>query len=249
MCLANLWCWGWLLVSSFLALSLAAPWLLWNRLKGLDLKLKIREGIWGYGRFYLWLISPFVSISVNNQKLALRYAPAIMVANHQSWLDVFLMSAQDARNGCFLIRSWPFKKLFFFRPVMRLAGYIETESQPAGTILAQAGCELTEGSLVVCFPEGTRSVTGRLHKFHSGVFRLAMEFNVPILPMVIKHSGRIMPKGSLLFRPGKIQIELLEPIYPADFRKQAIAHGALRRFVRTVFKDRLENFTPIINDV
>lgn len=122
---------------------------------------------------------------------------------------------------------------------MRIAGYIETEGVEAVDILSQCRREMDAGAIVLCFPEGTRSRDGSLGKFHSGVFKLAAELGRPVVPMIVKHSGRIIPKGSFIFRPGRIKIVLETPAQPGLFAGEGIPHGALRRFVRRRFLSAL----------
>ena len=232
---ANLWCWGWLLISSLAALLLAPFWLLGGRLAGWSAARAAREGTWRYARLYLKLISPFVPLKVSGAGLVRPGSPAIVAANHQSWLDLYLMSRIEDRNICVLVRAWPFRRLFFFGPLMRLADYIETEGPGAEAILERARQELAAGAVLLCFPEGTRSRDGRLGRFRSGIFKLAVELNAPVVPMVISGSGRVMPKGSFIFRPGPIELSMGPRIAPDGFAEESIAHGALRRFVRRRF--------------
>ena len=237
---ANLWCWILLFMLSTLALGVAPLWLVGNRLKGKSWIRSAREGIWLYGWVYLMGIRPFVKTAITGADLALKRAPAIMVINHQSWLDIYLLGTQNARNLCFLVRSWPFRRLFFFQPLMRLAGYIETEGVAADEILKKCRAELQAGAMIVCFPEGTRSRDGSLGRFHSGVFKLATELDISVIPLVIRHSGQIMPKGSLVFQPGTIHLEMGPVVEPEKFKDETITHGAMRRFVRHHFKSVLE---------
>lgn len=237
---ANLWCWAVLIILSALALVIAPAWLTFNRFRGWSWTRGAREGTWIYGRFYLAAIRPFVKVTIIGQLSSLNPAPGVMVVNHQSWLDIYLLGAQKERNLCFLVRGWPFRRLFFFRPLMRLSGYIETEGVEAEEILRQCRREIQSGSIIVCFPEGTRSRDGSLGRFRSGVFKLAAELDIPMIPLIIHHSGRVMPKGSLVFRPGVIRMEIGRPAEPGHFRAEAIAHGAMRRFVRHRFISALE---------
>ena len=65
---------------------------------------------------------------------------------------------------------------------------------------------------VVIAPEGTRSLTARLGQFKKGPFHMAMRAGAPIVPVIIRNSYEVMPRGSLLFRPGTVQVCALPPI-------------------------------------
>jgi len=238
---ANLWCWSALIVISAAALVAAPLWLTAGRLRGWSWTRGAREGTWLYSRLYLAVIRPFVKTEVINPGLGAEHSPAILTVNHQSWLDLYLMAAQRMRDICILVRAWPFRRLFFFGPFMRLAGYVETEGAEVDDILRQCRREIENGAAILCYPEGTRSRDGTLGRFHSGVFKLAVELDRPIIPVVVRHSGRIMPKGSFIFRPGCIKIELQPPVHPGEFAGETIPHGALRRFVRRRFQSALSN--------
>lgn len=236
---ANIWCWGCLIVISLFALIAAPLWLAAGRSRGWSWARGVREGTWFYGRFYLAVIRPFVRIEVVNPDLIVECSSAVIAVNHQSWLDPYLMAAQKARNICFLIRGWPFKRLFFFGPLMRLAGYVASEGADADEILRQCRWEIETGASILGFPEGTRSRDGSLGRFHSGIFKLAMELDRPVIPVIVQHSGRVMAKGSFIFHPGRIKITLEPPVVPGRFADGPIPHGSLRRFVRQRFQSAL----------
>ena len=65
---------------------------------------------------------------------------------------------------------------------------------------------------VVIAPEGTRSLTPRLGQFKKGAFHIAMQAGAPIVPVVIRNTYEVMPRGSLLFRPGTVQVCALPAI-------------------------------------
>ena len=235
----NFWCWGMLFVLSIVSLAVSPAWLISGRLRGWKWDRCAREGIWLYGRFYINLISPFIKVDISGENAAVQQGPVVVVVNHQSWLDIYILAAQGARNLCMLVRSWPFKRLFFFRPIMQLAGYVETEGTNVDDIFQQCRENLQHGAVIVCFPEGTRGSPGSLGRFHSGVFKIASDLEASVVPLIIHHSGRIMQKKSLLFKAGVIKMEMGPPICPSQFAQEHIPHGAMRRFVRDRFKKSL----------
>lgn len=238
--LVNAWMYGILAVATTVVLVLFTPWVLLGGITGRPAKTLARKGIWLYGRVCALAARPAVGMRVNDPAALAGIPAAIVVANHQSFFDTYLLGAQDAANVGMLIKGWPFRKLFFFRPLMRLAGYIETETGAPETILARCGAELASGNHLIGFPEGTRSEGGELGRFHSGIFMLATRTGAHVVPMVIHDSFRILPRGSRVFRPGTVHVDFLEPVDPARFAGELIPHGALRRHVRTVMAECLE---------
>ena len=216
------------------------PWILLCRTVGLPAHKAARMCIWAYGRACAVGARPAVAVRVNDPAALCGIPPAIVVANHQSFFDTYLLGAQDKGDVGMLIKSWPFRKLFFFRPLMRMAGYIETGTGSPGDILAQCREDLASGGHLMGFPEGTRSEGGELGRFYSGLFMLAMETGAKVVPMVIHDSFRVLPKGSRLFRPGTVHVDFLEPVDPARFANEQIPHGALRRHVRALMAECME---------
>ena len=77
------------------------------------------------------------------------------------------------------------------------------------------------------FPEGTRSRDGRIKAFKQGMFHLALQAGVPIVPISIIGASEIMPKRSLKINPGKITMVIGQPIdvspYSAETRHELMA--------------------------
>ena len=94
-----------------------------------------------------------------------------------------------------------------------MSGFIElTGRTPAIKSLAQAAGKLQEGISLAAFPEGTRSRDGKLLPFKQGMFYLAIQTGVPIVPVTIIGSGRIMSKKSLHVNRGEIIMVIDKPI-------------------------------------
>jgi 1-acyl-sn-glycerol-3-phosphate acyltransferase len=73
---------------------------------------------------------------------------------------------------------------------------------------------------VVIFPEGTRSRTNNVQPFKKGGFFLAVDSGVPIIPIIIHGTGRIMPKKQLLIKPGYVTLEIAKPINSSDYTRK-----------------------------
>jgi len=140
--------------------------------------------------------------------------PYIFMSNHQSDFDIFIVLAH--LPGQF---RWIAKKELFRIPIfgraMKNAGYIEIDRQHrqrALQNLAEASRKIREGKSVMSFPEGTRSKDGAIKPFKKGMFHLAMEAGVPIVPITIIGAAEIMPKRSLKINPGRITMVIDKPI-------------------------------------
>jgi 1-acyl-sn-glycerol-3-phosphate acyltransferase len=202
-----------------------------------------RKYIWFYGYTTLFFLRPWLPVHIRNPGLAVRYPRAIIVPNHQSFLDIYLLGAQGQANICQVTKSWPYRLLFFFAPTMRSAGYIDAESLPAEDVEALCLQRLQEGATLVIFPEGRRTRNGSLGRFHSGAFRVAVRAQIPVLPLLIKNTFRIFPPGSKTFAPAPIEMAFLDPVFPQDFAAALLPHRAMMRHVRTQFLQHLHNAT------
>lgn len=223
-------------------------WIIWlgHRLTGhRGFRRLARTAGWIYGRSSLLLLRPFIRIRCINADAARGHTPCIITANHQSILDLYLLGFQGVRQVCPVTKSWPFRYLLPFTAVMRTAGYIEAEHRRPEEILRDCRARLAEGCALVVYPEGRRSRDGKLGKFHAGAFLMAIEENIPIIPMIIKNSYDILPPGGFRVCGGTLEVEMLPAIPPAEyvrFRADALPHRALLRHVRRLYEERLAIF-------
>lgn len=198
-----------------------------------------RKYIWFYGHTMLFLLRPWLPVHIRNADMALRYPASVLICNHQSFLDIYLLGAQKQANLCLVTKSWPFRLLFFFAPTMRSAGYIDAESLPVEQLEERCLQCLEEGATLVIYPEGSRTRTGELEKFHTGAFRIAIRSGRPVLPLIIYNSFHVFPAGSKYFRPAPIAMEFLDPIWPQDFAESLLPHRAMMRQTRNLYLERL----------
>jgi len=167
-----------------------------------------------------------VQVSVLGTEYISTERPQIFMSNHQSDFDIFIVLAYLPVQF-----RWLAKKELFRIPVfgkaMKNAGYIEIDRQNherAMQNLAEASRKIREGKSVMSFPEGTRSVDGTIKAFKKGMFHLALEAGVPIVPITIIGTSEIMPKRSLKINPGRITMIIDRPIdvtaYSEDSRSE-----------------------------
>jgi 1-acyl-sn-glycerol-3-phosphate acyltransferase len=151
--------------------------------------------------------------------------PAVLAANHQSFCDSFFLPLVLRRRVTYVAKSEYFdnwRTAWFFRaagqiPMQRGGG---DASQRA---LDTAKEVLRGGDLLGIYPEGTRSPDPRLHKGHTGVARLALGCDVPIIPVGIVGTREVQPPGSNFMRPFRPVTVRFGP--PLDFPR----HGATAR--------------------
>jgi len=144
---------------------------------------------------------------------------ALLASNHLAVADSFFLPLLVRRRITFMAKreyftqpglvGW-FKREFFYGvgqvPVDRGSGSAARAALDTGIRL------LREHHLVGIYPEGTRSPDGRLFKGKTGVARMALEAEVPVIPIVMIGTDKVNPIGSRIWRPHKVRIKIGEPL-------------------------------------
>lgn len=238
--LGSLWVWLVLITGAIIILPCSISMAVWSLFFPYRLRELTRRFNWCFGRITLTIIAPVIPYRLERTDLAVRHPGSILICNHQSALDLYLLAAQDQSNLCIVAKHWPFR-LFFFAPAMRHAGFIDAENMEPEAFQALCCQRLKEGVTLVMFPEGRRSRDGRLGRFHSGAFRVAVASGRPVLPLVIHDSRQVFPPGAKWFRMRPVKMDFLDPIWPGDFADSDLPHRAMMRYARQAYVERLGN--------
>jgi putative phosphoserine phosphatase/1-acylglycerol-3-phosphate O-acyltransferase len=99
---------------------------------------------------------------------------------------------------------------------------------------------LRNGMSVVIAPEGTRSLSAKLGSFKKGPFHMAMQGRVPVVPVVLRNTYELMPRGSLLLRPGTVQVCVLPPIDVAGWTVEGLDRHVAE--ARALYRRTLEDW-------
>ncbi len=141
--------------------------------------------------------------------------PAVVIANHQSFLDILAMVMLHPKLILFT-NHWVWNSPVF-GAVVRMADYFPVMQGVEGNLDVLAE-RVNQGYSVVIFPEGTRSADGQVKRFHKGAFFLAESLGIDILPIVIHGTGYTMSKGDFLLKDGRVTLKILPRISQANFR-------------------------------
>jgi 1-acyl-sn-glycerol-3-phosphate acyltransferase len=166
--------------------------------------------------------------------------PYIYMPNHQSNFDIPVLLGHLAVQFRWLAKVELFKIPIFGR-AMRKAGYISIDRnnrESAFKSLKMAANKIKSGVSVLIFPEGTRSRDGQIRAFKKGGFVLAIDSGVPIVPIVITGTRKIMTKGKFRINPGHVSMVIHEPIDTSAYTRET--KGALMEIVRRVICDDFE---------
>ena len=169
--------------------------------------------------------------------------PLMVLANHQSHLDLIIMMMLHPKT-IILTNNWVWNSPFF-GAVVRYADYCNVSSGME-KCLPHLRQKVAEGYSIMVFPEGTRSHTGKIRRFHKGAFLLAQELGLDYLPLFIHGLDDMLSKKEFFLRGGHAHLRYC-PIMKRnelgnDYREQA---KAMQSFFRAEFeKLRSEFETP-----
>lgn len=136
--------------------------------------------------------NPFASIGVVNKNKEMFDKPAILIANHTSFLDILAIGMLSPKI-IFVVNDWVYNSPFFGRGV-KLAGFYPVSQGIDGGV-EHLRKKVEEGYSIIVFPEGTRSESNEIKRFHKGAFYMAEQFNIDILPIYIHGNSELLPKG------------------------------------------------------
>lgn len=149
--------------------------------------------------------NPFVKKRIVNPNNEQFDRPSVIIANHTSFLDTLAVGMLSYKI-IFLVNDWVYNSPIFGRAVKLAGFYPVSQGLDKGVDLLRKKVE--EGYSLMIFPEGTRSTTNAIHRFHKGAFYLAKELNLPILPVYIHGNSELLPKGDHIIFNGKLTVHI-----------------------------------------
>jgi len=196
-----------------------------------------------WASLYTWL-NPAWRVQVRGREKIRCDATYVMVANHQSLLDILVLFR------LFTHFKWVSKIENFRVPFigwnMALNRYVKLkrgDRESVVRMLAECRRTLADGSSIMMFPEGTRSPDGRLRAFKPGAFELACDAARPLLPILVEGTARALPKrGFVLQGRHAIRVTVLDPIPYESFR--GVPPAELAERIRSLFAERLGEAEP-----
>jgi len=192
-------------------------------------------------RFWAWLLLRLFAIrmQVEGTENLPPNTPCILVCNHLSFMDIPTLFAVlplqfriFARQGLFSI---PFLGWHLTR-----SRHLPVDDSAKASLrsLLRAADTVRQGLPVFVFPEGGRSMDGRMQRFIPGAFLLAVRAQVPVVPMVLVGSRDVLPPGSLHLHPFHVTLTILPPVSTQDLtprQAEALAFDVRER-MRTVYE-------------
>lgn len=199
---------------------------------------------WGkaWAKITCW-ITPVI-VKVHGRENVMPGQSYVVVANHQTGFDIFMLYGYLGINFKWIMKK-ELRKLPFIGYASEKVGHIfidRSSARASVKSLEEARQKLTKGTSVVIFPEGTRSKSSTIRPFKRGAFKLALDLELPVLPVTIVNSWRIKRHGFMNIVPGRAALVIHPPIKTGNFTdnpealmkttREAIERGNKPEFAR-----------------
>lgn len=179
--------------------------------------LAMARRVWAPG--LLWAAR--TDLSVEGGELVDWSQPNIFLCNHSSMFDIPVLFSSLRSNVRFVAKS-SLAHVPFLGWYMRATEMIFIDrgnSEEARRSLALAGERIRAGASILAFPEGTRSRDGQIGAFKKGAFILALEAQVPVVPVAIEGAARVLPPGGFRVHKDRlVRVRIGAPIATAGLR-------------------------------
>ncbi|MFC3198923.1 1-acyl-sn-glycerol-3-phosphate acyltransferase [Parapedobacter deserti] len=188
--------------------------------------------------------TPGVRMNITGQKPDNYDPPAIVIANHTSILDTPTMGLLHPMQ-IFMMNDRQLRSPFFGRAMRMVGAYPASENHPES--LDRLRKKVDQGYSLIIFPEGTRSMTSNIQRFHKGAFYLAEQLKMDILPVLIHGNAHALPKNDNMLKPGPITMKFLPRIKhddPAFGIGYALRSKQIAAYFRAEFRKLREEEEP-----
>ncbi|HET8737307.1 MAG TPA: 1-acyl-sn-glycerol-3-phosphate acyltransferase [Pricia sp.] len=159
--------------------------------------------------------NPFVAKRIINPYGETFEKPAMLIANHTSFLDILAMGMLHPKC-IYLVKDHVYNSTIIGHAARLHGAYPVSGGIENGEAYLKE--KLEQGFSIIAFPEGARSAGNKIGRFHKGAFYLAEQHGLDILPVLIHGCSEVAPKGSFIIRDGSITLEILPRITPEDPR-------------------------------
>ena len=183
-----------------------------------------------FGRITIYIVwRPFFRVKYRDLTGG-KKEPGIVVVNHRAATDAFLVAA-IGRNGVQTVNGWPMR-LPVIGWMAHTAGYLNITEWDYETLKERARKVIQTGNVIVSYPEGTRSESRHMNPFHSGIFQVAKDLEVPVYMLCIA-GNEYMPDRKFRFREFRdLAIRLLEPVSKEEVCRSATAYALKKKIFR-----------------
>ncbi|WP_295221356.1 MMPL family transporter [uncultured Chryseobacterium sp.] len=170
--------------------------------------------------------------------------PAVLIANHTSFLDTLTM-AMTTHKIIFLVNDWVYNSPVFGKIVRALGFYPVSQGIEKG--MRQLKEKVDQGYSLIVFPEAERSYTNDIKRFHKGAFYIAEEFGLDIVPVYIHGNSEVQPKGDFIIYDGTITVKVGDRIRKED-ESFGNTYSERAKKINAFFRERFAAFRNELED-
>ena len=154
----------------------------------------------------------FFAMKIEGKENIPRRGGAILASNHLSYLDPIVLGIFVPRRVNFMAKEELFENFFFRWMIVKLGAFPTKRNRIDRTTYRTVLKLLQKREVVVLFPEGTRNTDGTIGQLRPGTARIALKADVPIIPIIIWGTEKILPRGKKLIRLAKIRARAGKPL-------------------------------------
>jgi len=209
----------WIIGLCFMAVMFPLTFIIWLLVLPFDNERVVIHWLLLYQGLILSRLIPIWKIDIEGREKVVRGTTYVIISNHQSILDILLLCC--LRYKFKWIAKIENTKVPVLGWYLKMADYItvnRSNDESKTEMLEKSYNCLIRGISILIFPEGTRSPDKEIGFFKRGAFQLAIQADVPILPVLIDGTGGILPKHGLIFGSGHhIMIRVMDPVQQDSF--------------------------------
>mgnify|MGYP000940655635 CR=1 FL=1 len=138
----------------------------------------------------------------------------VFVANHQSAFDIFLVYGFLNKNIKW-VQKESLRRIPFVGKASEIAGHVFVNNSSAAariSTIKKAERQIVDGVSMMMFPEGSRTRTGKMTRFHKGAYYVAKDLKLQVVPITINGAYNVMKYGTCMIHPGKLELIIHKPI-------------------------------------
>lgn len=157
-----------------------------------------------------------VRVTVKGRENIDKNTSYVFVANHQGAYDIFSIAGWLNHDFRWMMKA-SLRKIPLVGYACEKGKQIYVDNSTTGSLrntMMRAESLLSHGMSLVVFPEGARTLDGRMHRFKKGAFVLASEFNLPVVPITVDGSFNVLPRTGIIPRWGHIKLTIHPAIHP-----------------------------------
>lgn len=142
----------------------------------------------------------------------------VFIANHQGSFDIFLTYGFLNQNIKWVQKA-SLRKIPLVGYASAKAGHVFVDNssiKARARTIQEAKNEIKNGVSIMLFPEGARTLTGKMGKFKRGAYHIAHDLQLPIVPLTINGPYNVLKRGTWLIKPGKLELIIHQPIPTAN---------------------------------